>query len=141
MSAQRPERETILKAVDLYLPRAYPKGLPASVRSQLAILQTFGGDIYRSPVIADDGKRPPSRYSLRLGNEFYPHMKIAIELSPDGSRFLFRADTHDRHVAPPVDHPEYKAYCEMVVQNQRIATGVEGTFLKEDLERRKKESE
>jgi hypothetical protein len=150
MPAQRPERETIQKAVDLYLPVAYPDGLPASVRSLLAILQTFAGDIYRSPAVSDDGARPPKRYSLRLGNKFYPHMKIAIELSPDASEFLFRADTHDQHVAPPPEHPEYKAYCEMVVKNQRLASAIEAewgkagldtfkTFLKDDLARRARE--
>ena len=103
-----PNPDDVLKAVDTYIKVAYEDAAPPlTVQSQLAVLRSWKGPFFRSPVIASDGGQPPKRYSIRLGNRHYPHMKLAIERSPDGQGYLFRADTHDAHCCPPAGHPEH----------------------------------
>src|SRR5438874_12853441 len=99
--ADKPDAGQILRALEIYLDHAYGPSLPVTVRSQMAILRAWKGEVLDAPVFAPDAHRPPTRYTMRLGNRGYPHMKVVIELAPDDSRFLFRVDAHDRHVCPP----------------------------------------
>jgi hypothetical protein len=94
----------------------------------LSILNSWKGDFFRSPVIAGDGKEPPRRYTIRLGNRLYPHMKLAIELAPDGNSFLFKADTHDRHICPPQSTPEYDAFMTLRKENTTIGESIDTAF-------------
>ena len=163
-SATTPEPADVMRAVDTYLRFAYdvppattaPAAaepipvsplLPVTVRSQLAVLRNWKGDFYHSPAVASDRQEPPRRYTLRLGNRNYPHMKLAIELSPDGKRFLFRVDTHDGHCLPPPAAPEYGPFLLLMEENQKMAQAIESawagenlptfkTYLREDLARR-----
>ena len=151
MQVERPDPTDVMRAVDSYMKVAYgDDAVPAHVRSQLAVLETWKGDFFRSPAIASDGGTPPRRYSIRLGNRHYPHMKLAIERSPDGKAYLFRADSHDAHCCPPADRPEYEAFREMMERNRVIVSSVEEAwaaeglttfklYLQQDLARRKVE--
>ena len=87
------------------------------------------------------------RYSLRLGNRVYPHMKLTIDRAPTGDRHFFRVDTHDRHVRPPAGSPEEQAFADLMASNQRSAQTIEAaweasgiptfkTFIRDDLARR-----
>src|SRR5436305_6281303 len=137
-----------MRAVDTYMRIAYgDHAPPVPVRSQLAVLRSWKGDFFRSPAIAADAETPPKRYSIRLGNHQYPHMKLALERSPDGQAYLFRADAHDTHCCPPEDDPEYPTFRSMMDENGRIVQAVEAaweqqglptfkTYLKDDLARR-----
>jgi hypothetical protein len=60
-------------------------------------------------------------------------MKMVIERSPDGAGYLFRADTHDRHVTVPPQSPEYSALCEMLAKNHAIGTQIESAWESADL--------
>ena len=147
-----PNPDDVLKAVDTYIKVAYEDAAPPlTVQSQLAVLRSWKGPFFRSPVIASDGGQPPKRYSIRLGNRHYPHMKLRIEPSPDASRYLFRADSHDRHVCPPPTSPEYEAFRDLMEKNQKVVEAVERawgdggvptfkTYLREDLARRRAEA-
>ena len=152
MEAKRPEPpepSDVMRAVETYVRLAYGSELPVAVRSQLAVLGSWKGPFFRSPAIAADKEDPPRRYSIRLGNRNYPHMKLAMELSPDGRAYLFKADTHDGHCLPPPQHPEHAAFMAVMGENQRIATAIEQgwadqglptfkTYLRDDLARRQK---
>ncbi len=144
---QPPEKQ-VRQAIEIYLHEAYPAGFPARVRSQLGIMETWGGPFINSPVFVPDAKLPPNRYALRLGNTAYPHMKLAIERSPDGAAFLFRVDTHDHHCCPQADAPEYAAFQQLMFHNQHLAERIERqweqaglptfkSFLRADLQRRR----
>lgn len=151
--ANRPDPSDVMRAVDTYMQIAYgDRPPPVPVRSQLAVLRSWKGDFFRSPAIAAstdpaDAAAPPKRFSIRLGNHQYPHMKLAIERSPDGQTYLFRADAHDAHCCPPEADPEYGAFRAMMDENGRIVQAVEAawelqglptfkTYLKDDLARR-----
>lgn len=129
--ATKPEAAKVLRAIEIYLGYAYGDTIPVTVKSQLAVLRSWKGDLLDAPVFAPDAHRPPTRYTMRLGNKVYPHMKVVFELSPDDSRFLFRVDSHDRHVCPPPGAPEYPAFCTLMETNQKIVESVEGEWAKE----------
>jgi hypothetical protein len=106
------------------------------------------GEFFDSPLFTRDLHVPPTRYSLRLGNKLYPHMKLTIEAAPDESQFLFRADTHDGHVCPPSSSREYPQFQKLMEHNQNLAEAIDRawaqdgiatfkTYLRDDLARRR----
>jgi len=154
MKTELPPKDDVMRAVDVYLSIAYDGEPTTIVKSMLATLKTWGGPFFRAPVFASapsaSGGADAPRYAMRLGNKTYPHMKLVLEPSPDGSRYLFKADTHDRHICPTEGTPEYAPFCDLMRSNQELAEKIETAwsengfptfkaFLREDLARRKKQ--
>jgi hypothetical protein len=161
MGAKRPEPPAppdnlpnpadVMHAVDIYMKLAYGEQIPLTIRSLLGVLRSWKGDFFRSPAIAADKEDPYRRLTIRLGNRQYPHMKLAMERSPDASVYLFRADTHDGHWLPPPEDPEYEPFRLVMEENQKIAQSIEAawaqeglptfkTYLRDDLARRQAEA-
>jgi hypothetical protein len=121
---QRPSVADLWRAIDAYLAVAYDGPPPAPVAERLAMLRAAAqAAVYECGAFeCGDGRR----YALRLGNHFYPHMKLVVEASPSG-RALFRADTHDRHfldlVGPP--SPELEA---LMARNRSMAAAIEDAW-------------
>jgi hypothetical protein len=152
-----PEPAAVLRAIDAYLRHAYGGANPsAAVKSRVEALRGVATeDFFKSPSFerdpnVNDPAATPSRLAVRLGNRFYPHMKLSIDRRPDGRGYLFRADTHDRHIQPQPQSKEYAAFCELMENNQKLAAAVEAawaeeglptfkTFLRDDLARRAKD--
>ena len=120
---------------------------PLTVQSTLAVMRSWAGPFYKNRPLVPDLHNPPTCYTLRLGNRFYPHMKLVLQLSPDDRMWLFRADSHDKHVCPPPQAPEYQAFCKLMQDNQELVSRIETawadqglptfkTYLREDLARR-----
>jgi len=150
MSAPQLPPAEVIRAVEIYLKYAYPGGPPpTSVRGKVETLRTLDEEELLSAAIFERDKRlDAGKICLRLGNRFYPHMKLAIEKSPDGTKYLFRADTHDRHCAPKPGSRECEAFGQLMQKNQEIAQEIETawaeagvatfkTYLREDLARRR----
>ena len=151
MAADLPHPQQVWKAIDVYLRCAYEgANLPKPVQMRLETLRHAGenGDFYRSSVFERDSSPAPKKYSLRLGNRFYPHMKLSIDERPDQGGYLFRADTHDRHICPVSASKEYAMFRELMEKNQKLAQTIEAawqdgglptfkTYLKQDLQRRR----
>ena len=145
-----PSIELAWRAIDSYIAAAYMNGsAPPAVQARIARLRTNldWGSFYASDVLERDPADAPKRWRLRLGNRFYPHMKLVIEPRPDGTGYLYRADTHDQHVCPKPDSREYAMFCQLMEQNRTIATAIEHawtdrgvptfkSYLQEDLARR-----
>ena len=147
MSAPKPDPQRVRQAIDTYVRLAYDGPPPVNVRSLLSILSAWGGDFYDCPIFVTDLNKPPTRYSARLGNRHYPHMKLVLQLAPNGDQWLFRADAHDRHCCPPQSSPEYNDFCSLIQKNQGVVEQIEAawaeqglptfkTYLREDLIRR-----
>jgi len=148
MAAAKPDSSQVSRAIEIYLAHAYGEATPpVTVRSLVSTLRSWGGNFFEAPVFATDSHDPPTRYSIRLGNVYYPHMKLVFQLSPDDQQFLFRVDTHDKHCCPPGSAPEYNAFCDLMEKNQRQAEEIESawaeaglptfkTYLREDLAKR-----
>lgn len=153
MNWQPPEPAETWKAIELYLSRAYAGEPPLGVRARLDALRSAQeADFYRLAAFERTPADNPTKFSLRLGNRHYPHMKMVIERSPDGTQTLFRVDTHDRHVQPKPDSAEAGAYAELARRNQDLAQQIESAweenslttfkkYLRDDLAKRKGESE
>lgn len=150
-----PDRAEILRAIGLFIEHAYVGGGQPNknVQAGLTDLRERSDDasFFASPLFLRPAKDAPvNTYTLRLGNRFYPHMKLVIQPTPDGSSMMFRADTHDRHLCPAADHPEYRAFMELRAKNQQIAEQIENawadagictfkTYLQNDLRRRREQ--
>lgn len=144
----RPEPSEVWKAIEIYLRLAYGGSPPSAIRMRLETLRAMPAEeFYNCTVLERDAAHPPVRYSLRLGNPIYPHMKLTLERRPDQQGFLFKADTHDRHCCPPPDSREYPAFTDLMAKNQKLAQAVEAawaeaglptfkTYLREDLAKR-----
>jgi hypothetical protein len=143
-----PEPAVVWGAIEAYIKVAFKGEPPSAVRSRLETLRALGdAAFYDSAVFEKKDEGAGARVLLRLGNQFYPHMKLAIERRPDGHGFLFRADTHDAHCCPGPTSREYQAFRQLMELNQTVAQAVEvewekeglptfKTYLKEDLARR-----
>jgi hypothetical protein len=149
MSQQQLAIADVRRAIDIYVSHAFPSAVPAAARAKIDALADVAEEELLSAAVFERDKFPStSKFSLRLGNCFYPHMKLTIERSPDGSGYLFRADTHDRHCAPAPASREYAAFMQLMEQNQAIAMAIETawaeaglqtfkTYLRDDLARRR----
>ena len=129
MMWQPPAPAETWKAIEIYVTRAYASDPPLGVRARLDALRSASeSDFYRLAAFERTPAEEPTRFSLRLGNRFYPHMKLVIERSPDGIHALFRADTHDRHVQPKPGSAEAAAFAELARKNQELAQQIEGAW-------------
>ena len=148
MNWEKPALADFWKAVGIYLDAAYAGKPPSAVQNRLDALRALPqDDLYLSPGFEAAPKELPVRLCLRLGNRWYPHMKLMIDQAPDLRRSLFRADTHDRHIQVDPTSRDYAAFCEMMQKNQALAARIEAeweaqglatfkSFLREDLARR-----
>ena len=149
MSWPRPSFTQLRTAIELYLRLAYIEfPPPATVRTKVEGLPADEALFAQPAFEVQPTKDPdPTRYSLRLGNARYPHMKLVVERSPDGRGHLFRADTHDRHIRPREGSPEAAQFQALMEFNQQTAEKIEAawaraglmtfkSYLREDLARR-----
>jgi hypothetical protein len=133
MAWQPPSPSIVWQAIDVYLKVAYEGAPPIRVVSRLNELRACGETgFYASRALERDPERP-ARLALRLGNRFYPHAKLVIESTPDGSGALFHAESHDQHCCPDLSSPDYPAFHRLMEQNQQVAQEVEKAWAKQGL--------
>ena len=146
--ADLPHPKQVWSAIELYMRCAYGEAkAPAAVQKKLESLRAAGenGSFFASGGFETDSNR--KKYSLRLGNRFYPHMKLSIDQRPDQGGFLFRADTHDRHICLAGASKDQAVFRELMEKNQKMAKTIEAaweegglptfkSYLKQDLQRR-----
>jgi hypothetical protein len=130
-------------------PHGIPSATPSAVKARLESLRLAPAvGFYGSPVFERDAAASPTKYSLRLGNRHYPHMKLVIERSPDGHGHLFRADTHDAHCRPVPNSRDFHVFNKLMEQNRDVAERIEAAweqagvptfkaYLRQDLARRR----
>jgi CheY-like chemotaxis protein len=132
--------ERIAQAIDLFLRRAYGdgQGLPTAPLPPNA----SGPRIDLGPIFAaqdaaaslayfqrgDPGDDPSSRrYTLRLGNRFYPFMKFVLQEHLVQGEFFFSVDTHD-NLDVPSDDPERARWDGLKLFNRALAGAIEGDW-------------
>ena len=148
VSWHKPSPQTVWRAIEIYVQHAYDGPPPSAVRARIDTLhQLPPADFYDNPILEPDSARPPRRYTIRLGNSIYPHMKLAIARTPDGRGYLFHVDTHDEHCRPEQGSRETKAFHQLMNANSQVAQRIENawaeaglptfkTYLRDDLLRR-----
>lgn len=92
-----PDISELWRAVGIYLQHAYPAGEPTpAVRERIERLRAAGEKPWDQPVFEKADVATGRQYGIRLGNAWYPHMKLTLEKSPAGEGYMLRVDTHDR---------------------------------------------
>jgi hypothetical protein len=122
MPCDVPQPGELWRAIDAYLQVAYDGAPPRTIAERLSTLRAAGMAIYDCDAL----ERVQGGYAVRLGNRFYPHMKLVVEVSHGGPPF-FRVDTHDRHfldlVGPP--SPELD---ELMAKNQAVNQAIQDAW-------------
>lgn len=127
----RPTPAQVWAAIDIYIRCVYGTDIPSAIRARLETLKCLQDpDFYDSPVFEHDNVAYPPRYRIRLGNPFYPHMKMVIDRSIDGKGHVFRADPHDDHCAPMPGSREYTELLNLINRNKVIAEKIENLWAK-----------
>lgn len=125
--------DDLRRAVDIYMPMAYPDGpLPESVRRRLAWM-TAGDAPEASALLA----RPPFEraapgrdgtgpiYALRLGNVSYPHMKLQVQGWPHAVGYMLSVNTHDQIAAIDPNSPDAEGFRALQAANQHVKEAIE----------------
>jgi hypothetical protein len=150
MEWQKPAPSEVWRAIDVYMSVAYSGHVPSTtITSRLDALRIDDANLFydSKSLERDPMQEPPQRYALRLGNPFYPHMKLMIEPTPDARGHMFRADTHDKHIRPAPESKEYAMFVELMANNQKLAERIDSEwersglptfkrYLRDDLARR-----
>jgi 3-phosphoshikimate 1-carboxyvinyltransferase len=148
-SWKRPAPESLWRAIEIYLSHAYANRPSRTIQTRVDTLRATSAEQLYSSRLFERSEEAGEiiRYSLRLGNHLYPHMKLAIDRNQIESQYFFRVDTHDQHVRPPAGAPEEQAFANLMIENQRCAQLIEAawesvglptfkTFMRHDLARR-----
>jgi hypothetical protein len=120
-----PPAGQIRLAVELYLRRAYSgDSLPQAPR--LVPPEDFdpAAWLMADPVERDPADAPLEQirsFVLRLGNDFYPHMKLRISRPPRSPEFVFSVDSHDVFLHAPPGSPDYDALEDLKKRNAALA--------------------
>lgn len=61
---------------------------------------------------------------MRIGNEWYPHMKVVLLPLDESDTYIFSVDTHD-HVTVPAGSPDEEALRALKARNIQLAQVVE----------------
>src|SRR6476661_6551157 len=122
----QPDPVIMQRAIDTYMRVAYADAQPpVTVRSMIATQRSWKGRFVDTPTFVKDQPGNATKYQMRLGNADYPHMKLTCELSPDGTSFLFKADSHDAHCCPPAGTPEHGEFRKLMDKNQQVVSAIE----------------
>ena len=125
-----PHAQIIKKAIDIYLPLAYGTGqIPDVVKARIApILTSADSDQIKPEWFESADKDGRAVYRLRLGHSAYPHMKLNVEESPDGTGYLLLADAHDMHLLAPETSPDAKFLGELRKNNAALVEKIQSAW-------------
>lgn len=123
MSLSRPPAAEVWRAIEAYLAVAYDGPPPGAVSERVSRLRAAPEPAFYDCEVFE---RAADRCSLRLGNRFYPHMKLVVEGSETGLPH-FRVDTHDRHFLELVGPPD-PAFAELMARNEGLARSIQDAW-------------
>ncbi|HSV14027.1 MAG TPA: hypothetical protein VLI90_07190 [Tepidisphaeraceae bacterium] len=131
MAGNAPNISEVRAAIDLYLGHAFAgdADLPHAVAAIVQqIRDADDAEVLSLPMWERDGAQPACRYCLRLGNRYYPHMKLVLERRPDGLGYVLRVDGHDQHVLATPVGAACEAFYEVVRHDAEIARDIEAAW-------------
>jgi len=133
--------EIMKKAIDIYVSAAYANvPLPLTVKSRIAFCDGSTGEDLKAILSHEVVERVESEdepgvivsYAVRLGNEKYPHMKLAIRRQR-GDDYCFVVDAHDRLFDLASAHPDAPKAQELRDYNRWLKEEVETRWREADL--------
>lgn len=111
-------------ATQLFLKKAYPEGIPGTVLEKVEALQELNEDheLISWAILEREG----NRYSFRLGNKGYPHMKLVFLL--ENQRPVYYVDAHDSHFNLPAGVPGYDRLMALRQANKEMKNIIEAAW-------------
>ena len=116
-------------AIDIYLARAYPDGAGGEVCGKFTVpddgelarwlIETVG-----EPEPADADIAAVRSIALRLGNAFYPNMKLRLTRPPGNELFLLMVDSHDVMLTARPGSPDHQALEELKTVNAALVADI-----------------
>jgi hypothetical protein len=67
-------------------------------------------------------------FVLRLGNDFYPHMKLRMSRPPRSQEFVFSVDSHDAFLHALPGSPDYDALEDLKKRNAALAERITASW-------------
>jgi hypothetical protein len=116
------------QAIQIYLQNAYPAGnVPEASAKRIEPIRALPP---KSPVpdALLEKDATTNAMVIRLGQPFYPHMKIAIDHAPGCDEWLLRVDAHDRHLHAPPGSPDEKWLQQVRTSNQALVEKIEAAW-------------
>ena len=128
-----PRAEALRDAIDMYLSRAYPDGADEQISRRFTVpddcdLAGWLIEAVGEPEPADADIDSVRSIALRLGNAFYPNMKLRLTRPPGNDIFLLMVDSHDVMLAAPPGSPDYEALEELKASNAAIVGDITHTW-------------
>jgi hypothetical protein len=124
-----PGSEVLREAIDIYLSRAYPDGVGEQISRKFTVPDDCDMGIWLLEIAGEP--EPPGSdidsvgtIALRLGNAFYPNMKLSMVRPPGSNTFLLMVDSHDVMLTAPAGSPDHQALEELKTANAAIATDI-----------------
>ncbi|MCP4375032.1 MAG: hypothetical protein GY794_02455 [bacterium] len=124
-----PRSEVLRDAIDMYLARAYPDGVSEQISRKFTVPDDCDLGLWLLET-AGEAEPPGSdidsvrTIALRLGNAFYPNMKLNMVRPPGSKEFLLMVDSHDVMLKAPEGSPDYQALEELKTANAAIVADV-----------------
>lgn len=114
----------VKQAVEIYCKHAYPDGAPGGPADMARMLASF--EDLPALLAYKDFEVEENRYALRLGNSYYPHMKMVFlsEKPPN-----FYVDAHDNHFDLPPGVPGFDKLQEMRKRNKTLKKTIEADWI------------
>lgn len=127
------------RAVVTSLRLAYPEGTEIPANRQMFVglpesmsLEEFLASVKAQSLPADGANSSSGGYALRIGNAWYPHMKLLVRPYPGPPGFVLSVDTHDK-LPLPADHPEAAQFRALQERNKELARSIESAWEEEGL--------
>lgn len=122
--------DVLRQAVAIYLKHAYPgDAIPDPIRRRLEWDGSgHAENLLSQPPFERAGKSKTTGtaiYALRLGNAFYPHMKLQVQPWPNPAGFMLSVNTHDQVLSLDPDASDMPAFRQLQTENQRLKEAIE----------------
>ncbi len=132
MPPSLPTVTQLRQAVRIFIEHAYKDAaVPPAVTQRVSPFDAVPDDAPVQPQWFETQlQNNHTSYVLRLGHRTYPHMKLVLEESPDGTGYFFRADSHDRHLHAPQGSADAKALEELRRVNLHLVETIEHAWAK-----------
>lgn len=122
--------ERLSEAIRLFVQLAYgDAALPERPQRYLAVGETGPVTLDRLLALPGVERLPPTTpgrpggYSLRVGNAWFPHMKITVQSVDVAGTYVIGVDTHDT-LRLPAGHPEEAGVKALQTRNLELARKV-----------------
>ncbi len=123
------ELATLRSAIAIYLELAYSSGSPPPVVAER--LHSLDGDadvsqlVLQKPFEHSRNAAAHMVFSLRLGNERYPHMKLQVQTWPTSVGYLFSVNAHDQAQGMDASMPGMDEFRVIQEHNQTLKEAIE----------------